>query len=556
MLFSFPKDADLRWTKVCELHFTESDICRHTECYDEVKGTKLTVKLSRPRLREGAVPSVLPGCPSYLSTPSTSSRESAEERRARLDNEHLLQAIKDSIVTKTEYDWRKLFSTFEAFLQCLERETIPSEWTIVRRSDSVLFLLLTVLPAPSVSVVMTNDLQLSAYQSNTEIRKIGSRKTSHKLSNMNDLFTVLDKVKELVSAKENSLKSQCLLIQDILNDMCSSVDEEKQKQIQFLSEQVKLLCSCEENYRFNPHFSVFCCILHSISPHAYKFLRSSGNLILPHPRTLQKICSSYTNGPHNEQNEGAMLLYIKERFKSLQESDCTISLMMDEIHIKPYFDYKGGNIVGAAFDSDEAATTAYVFMIQSLLSSFKEVVHVLPVRNLVAEQLLLYVKKILCGLYDIGFKVICVVSDNNAINRKSMALFSSPPKLSIVYPHPANPTKPLFFIIDSVHILKCICNNRVNQKDSQVLLKYPQFDGSSDDCQVLMASFEALRQLHKIECNGLLKHSYGLSLQSLYPSSLEKQNVSLVLQVFNEYTAEAISTVGEQKNLLHYQTTA
>ncbi|XP_047116143.1 uncharacterized protein LOC124796100 [Schistocerca piceifrons] len=253
MLFSFPKDANLRWkwlsaihrdnfqptehTKVCELHFTESDICRHTECYDEVKGTKLTVKLSRPRLREGAVPSVLPGCPSYLSTPSTSSRESAEERRARLDNEHLLQAIKDSIVTKTEYDSRKLFSTFEAFLQCLERETIPSEWTIVRRSDCVLFLLLTVLPAPSVSVsvVVTNDLQLSAYRSNTEIRKIGSRKIPHKLSNMNDLFTVLDKVKELVSAKENSLKSQCLLIQDILNDMCSSVDEEKQKQIQFLT---------------------------------------------------------------------------------------------------------------------------------------------------------------------------------------------------------------------------------------------------------------------------------------------------------------------------------
>ncbi|XP_049801053.1 uncharacterized protein LOC126236056 [Schistocerca nitens] len=370
---------------------------------------------------------------------------------------------------------------------------------------------------------------------------------------MNDLFTVLDKVKELVSAKENSLKSQFLLIQDILNDMCSSVDEEKQKQIQILSEQVKLLCSCEENYRFNPHFSVFCCILHSIFPHAYKFLRSSGNLILPHPRTLQKICSSYTNGPHNEPNAGAMLLYIKERFKSLQESDCTISLMMDEIHIKPYFDYKGGNIVGAAFDSDKAATTAYVFMIQSLLSSFKEVVHVLPVRNLVAEQLFLYVKKILCGLYYIGFKVICVVSDNNAINRKSMALCSSPPKLSIVYPHP---TKPLFVIIDSVHILKCICNNWVNQKHSQVLLKYLQFDGSSDDCQVLMASFEALRQLHKIECNGLLKHSYGLYLKSLYPYSLEKQNVSLVLQVFNEYTAEAVSTVGEQKNLLHYHTTA
>jgi hypothetical protein len=35
--------------------------------------------------------------------------------------------------------------------------------------------------------------------------------------------------------------------------------------------------------------------------------------------------------------------------------------MMDEIHIKPYFDYKGGNIVGSAHNSVVAATTAHVF---------------------------------------------------------------------------------------------------------------------------------------------------------------------------------------------------
>ena len=45
-----------------------------------------------------------------------------------------------------------------------------------------------------------------------------------------------------------------------------------------------------------------------------------------------------------------------------------------------------------------------------------------------------------------------------------MSLFSSPPKKSIVYPNPSDNSRPLFFILGSVHILKCIRNNWQNQK--------------------------------------------------------------------------------------------
>ena len=37
-------------------------------------------------------------------------------------------------------------------------------------------------------------------------------------------------------------------------------------------------------------------------------------------------------------------------------------------------------------------------------------------------------------LESIGFKVITVIADNNAINRKAMCKFVPLPKLSIVYP--------------------------------------------------------------------------------------------------------------------------
>ncbi|GFW55724.1 THAP-type domain-containing protein [Trichonephila clavipes] len=90
---------------------------------------------------------------------------------------------------------------------------------------------------------------------------------------------------------------------------------------------------------------------------------------------------------------------------------------------------EGGNILGMAYYSEQAATSAYVLMIQSLLSPLKEVVHIMPVKKIDGEKLFA-VKKTIVELDGIGFKVIGVVSDNNSINRKAMSNFSVPPKLS------------------------------------------------------------------------------------------------------------------------------
>ena len=42
--------------------------------------------------------------------------------------------------------------------------------------------------------------------------------------------------------------------------------------------------------------------------------------------------------------------------------DTTLSLFVDEIHLKPYFNYKGGNIIGLSDNSNEAATNAFIFL--------------------------------------------------------------------------------------------------------------------------------------------------------------------------------------------------
>ena len=61
-----------------------------------------------------------------------------------------------------------------------------------------------------------------------------------------------------------------------------------------------------------------------------------------------------------------------------------------------------------------------------------------------ANELYIIIKKLVVRLDSIGFKVIAVITDNRAINRKALCKFVSPPKLSIAYPHPLNQIRLIF----------------------------------------------------------------------------------------------------------------
>ena len=95
-------------------------------------------------------------------------------------------------------------------------------------------------------------------------------------------------------------------------------------------------------------------------------------------------------------------MYIKNKFKLPLQNDTTVSLLVDEIHLKPYFDYKGGNIAGLSDNSNKAATSAFAFMLSSVFSQYKNVVHV-PTKRLKAENLFDKIECIIIGLEEIDF---------------------------------------------------------------------------------------------------------------------------------------------------------
>ncbi|XP_037518749.2 uncharacterized protein LOC119395817 [Rhipicephalus sanguineus] len=265
-------------------------------------------------------------------------------------------------------------------------------------------------------------------------------------------------------------------------------------------------------------------------------------LKMPHPDTIRRLCSSCDINPVKEQQETSFLSYAKRIVSTLKEHEKTVTLMLDEVHLQSFFDYKAGFVTGAAANSSTAAKTAHVFMIQSLLSSNKDVVHILPVAHIDAKALHDFLRKLILDLEASGFRIIAVISDNNSINRKAMSFFAKPASVSIVYQHPADSSRPLFFVVDPVHILKCIRNNWLNQRNIGKCMYFPEPKSNEAEPKILTASFKVLCELHEAEKHELLKLAPTLTLKALNPSNMERQDVKLALKVFNSSTVAALST--------------
>ncbi|KAH9377507.1 hypothetical protein HPB48_006232 [Haemaphysalis longicornis] len=111
-LFSFPRDpvrkakwqravrrddidvSQLKNPQVCELHF-KAEHLRMTSKYTIGDGRTIEVPVKLTRLMPDAVPTIFPGCSSYLSD-SQKSREEPDVKRRRKENEQLLEAIQES----------------------------------------------------------------------------------------------------------------------------------------------------------------------------------------------------------------------------------------------------------------------------------------------------------------------------------------------------------------------------------------------------------------------------------------------------------------------------
>lgn len=539
---------------MCEVHFQKHEILWETSFYDSKSGRTVTAPLKKPRLAEGAVPSVFPNCPSYLSS-SHGSRESPDERKARLEMEAIQKAVSKSEEENKLFIQERLFKSFEELKSKLNLIELGEFWTLIQRSNSVLFLNLEIEPHVRVkySVIIDDKLELTAYAGNIKISNLGKFILPMQINSAIKLNDLLNSIKSVQCKEKDSLEVALNVIKDIFIFLKSNLKECSSEKLTFILEQITLLV---KKVPYSPDILIFTSLLYHMAPHAYKFLRESGFLTLPHPSTIRRI--SYPNiEPEKELQDVNFLKYISQKASLLFESDKKIVLLLDEIHVLPCYDFKGGNISGATINNESPATSAHVFMISSLLSTFKDVIQILPVKSIKSDLLTKIMLKIIIGLEKIGFMVIAIITDNSSVNRKSVSNLITPSSLQFVYPHPVDNSRPLFYLVDPVHLFKCIRNNWVNQKNPERCFYYPTFDSEFNDLKDYhTASLDSLERLYASESEDLLKLSFNLSYKALYPSNFEKQNVKLVLQIFNEHVYEGLLVHGSKHEIPHIKDTS
>ena len=226
---------------------------------------------------------------------------------------------------------------------------------------------------------------------------------------------------------------------------------------------------------------------------------------------------------------------------------------MDEIHVKSDISYKGGKILGSNLDADDPTKTVFAIMVSSLCKKWSCVVRLLPCASVSAEKLFETIKSCICDVEDRGLFVQIISTDNYPLNVKLFKLFSPTGKLETRVTHPCGIDRSLFLALDFVHILKSIRNNWLNQQSDGKLFSYPDLDCISIDrsinpLKICHASFRDVRMLYNSERDSLAKLAPRLTLKSCCPSSLERQNVKLVLKVVHESTIAALAIQNEQRS--------
>ena len=295
--------------------------------------------------------------------------------------------------------------------------------------------------------------------------------------------------------------------------------------------------------RYNIITQIMAVKTHLISPACYKYLQSLNCISLPHVHTLDKLYASFGL-------ENYFCTYLRHATSCFSPEERNVIVQMDEIHVRSDISYKGGKIYGPNLTPDDPTRTVFAIRVSSLHKKWSCISRLLPCASISAEKIFPIIKSCIKDIEHCGLKVQVISTDNYPLNVNLFKLFSSNEKLETNVSHPFDSNRILFLTFDFVHILKSIPNNWLNQKDFDKTSHFPNLvNFKVDYCDYPLkfgcASFQDVRQLYNSERTSLAKLTPHLTMKSCFPSSIERQNVKLVLKVVNELTISALTIQNE-----------
>ena len=122
----------------------------------------------------------------------------------------------------------------------------------------------------------------------------------------------------------------------------------------------------------------------------------------------------------------------------------------------------------------QQANWIQTFMIISILSPNNDVVSLVPVQT--AHDLYTITLEVI-KYVTASYTIVAIISDNNIINWKMFIELSGSDSLVPYIVNPVNQIDRIYLLFDTVHLLKCIRNNWINQADKTFV--YPDFHHNS-----------------------------------------------------------------------------
>lgn len=554
--FCFPRDNDLlcRWKKaipranwepskgsfVCSKHFSDSEVIR-SENVRKGDGSYEVILLKNPKLVSDAVPHIFPNLPQYLSTTKklrtdpSKRRQMCEQRQEEL---HKQTQAKDEIKNFSELklkasqdntlfcDWNVKVFEDQLYLYTLNIDTHHEELQNVRVLNSIcvdselrvkVFIGKNEVSPNDLKCILPNTLIMNRWSQLQNLLARFKQNPSTGAQNSFD-FHIKKAEEHLGIALEYSNGQECT-----------------SKQLDLLKDQLKM-CTLKKP-RYSISTVIFAFLIFCISQSTYELIR--GFLFLPHKRYLQYLASSFNVSPNDSENTNS---YLKVLFNHLDPREKVVNLCIDEIYVNSKLEYKSKKVTGYADNNcNDLAKTVVCFMISSPFGRFKEIVRLIPVSSLTGQQLKDYSLEVINFVQIIGFRVLCIITDNNRVNQNMFKLVAGD---GIQFPNPNYPGKSIYIMYDPVHIFKNIRNNWLNLKSPGKTFMFNSFDTGD----VKMACFDDVVKLYKEEADKCIKKAYKLNSKTIYPSKLERQNVSLVDNLFHNSTIAALKSNPESQS--------
>ena len=165
------------------------------------------------------------------------------------------------------------------------------------------------------------------------------------------------------------------------------------------------------------------------------------------------------------------------------------------------------------------------------------IARLVPVTTLKSECLMEQLIMLLQIIHDAGGLIFLIMTDSLLVNQKLFNLLkrihTQKTVATIVHPFSNIYFKLMTLAFDPTHKLKSIRNNWVTEKTQHLEFKDP------DSGNIVVAKWSDLKSIYKEQADHLVKTT-KLDYATLYPNNYEKQNVSLVLNVFHEKTEVAL----------------